>query len=73
VSPLDLPNAQLPLRRIEEHPLEPANRAAWPATLGPVKQLLRDGLNLDPVTIHVGDNGGGKSTLVEAWTHPSGT
>ncbi|MCU1407131.1 MAG: family ATPase [Glaciihabitans sp.] len=36
------------------------------ATLGPVAQVLRDGLDLGPVTVLVGENGVGKSTLVEA-------
>nr|WP_144764643.1 AAA family ATPase [Curtobacterium sp. 9128] len=40
-------------------------RGSWPATLAPVRQLLDDGLDLDTVTIVVGENGAGKSTLVE--------
>lgn len=35
-------------------------------TLPPVRQLIEDGLDLDRVTILVGENGSGKSTLVEA-------
>ena len=62
----DSPFLTLPVRRVEEHRLSPANRSAWPATLAPVQQLLTDGLDLGPVTILVGDNGAGKSTLVEA-------
>jgi predicted ATPase len=58
--------SRLPVRRVEQHPLEPADRAAWPATLAPVRQLLDDGLDLGAVTVLVGDNGAGKSTLVEA-------
>jgi predicted ATPase len=56
----------LPVRRIEEHRLSPADRSSWPATLAPVQQLLNDGLDLGPITVLVGDNGAGKSTLVEA-------
>lgn len=56
----------LPLRRIEEHPLAPMDREAWPATLAPVRHLLDDGIDLGSVTVLVGDNGAGKSTLVEA-------
>jgi len=41
-------------------------RGAWPATLAPVRQVLDDGLDLDTVTVFVGENGAGKSTLVEA-------
>ncbi|KQO63164.1 AAA family ATPase [Curtobacterium sp. Leaf261] len=38
----------------------------WPGTLAPVRQLLGAGLDLDRMTILVGDNGAGKSTVVEA-------
>lgn len=38
----------------------------WPATLTPVAQVLREGLDLGPLTVLVGENGTGKSTLVEA-------
>lgn len=58
--------ASHPIRRVEAAPSEPMARDVWPATLAPVRQLLDDGLDLDPVTILVGDNGAGKSTLVEA-------
>ena len=42
------------------------DRAAWPATLAPVRQVLDDGFDFGSVTVLVGDNGAGKSTLVEA-------
>lgn len=35
-------------------------------TLPPVRQLVEDGLDLDRMTILVGENGSGKSTLAEA-------
>ena len=35
-------------------------------TLAPVRQLIENGLDLDRVTILVGENGTGKSTIVEA-------
>ncbi|MGH8919939.1 MAG: AAA family ATPase, partial [Actinomycetes bacterium] len=49
--------------------LEPdADTGRYPFTLPVVQQLLRSGgLNIDgPVTFLVGDNGTGKSTLIEA-------
>ena len=43
------------------------DRAAWPATLPAVRQLLDEGLDVPAgVTFLVGENGSGKSTLVEA-------
>ncbi|MDI6944793.1 AAA family ATPase [Microbacterium barkeri] len=56
----------LPVRRIEAHPLAPADLRRWPATLGPVRQVLEEGLDLGAVTVLTGENGVGKSTLVEA-------
>ena len=39
---------------------------AWPATVPAAAQLLREGLELPPgITILVGENGSGKSTVVE--------
>lgn len=46
-----------------EHP----ERDRWPATIPAVAQLLDEGLELDPgVTLLIGENGTGKSTIVEA-------
>lgn len=61
-----MPRTRLPIRRVEEYSPDSMARDVWPATLAPVRQLLDDGLDLDPVTVLVGDNGVGKSTLVEA-------
>lgn len=55
-----------PVRRVERRRDGAVDLTAWPATLPGVQQLLRDGLDLGPVTILVGENGSGKSTLVEA-------
>ena len=57
---------QLPLRALREHHLAPADRATWPATLPPVRQILDEGLELGRITVLTGANGAGKSTLVEA-------
>jgi predicted ATPase len=42
------------------------DRRTWPAVLPPVAQVLEDGLDLSPATVLVGENGSGKSTIVEA-------
>lgn len=62
-------DARQPVRRVSYRASEdPAvDETGWPYTLAPVRQLLRDGLDLAPgVTFLVGENGSGKSTLVEA-------
>ncbi|WP_238439393.1 AAA family ATPase [Microbacterium sp. JZ31] len=64
--PEELGRGALPVRRIEEHPLAPADRSGWPAALAPVRQVLDAGLDLGAVTVLTGENGVGKSTLVEA-------
>jgi predicted ATPase len=55
-----------PVRRIERAPDATLSPQVWPANLAPVAQLLADGLDLGAATILVGENGTGKSTLVEA-------
>ncbi|WP_307806984.1 AAA family ATPase [Naasia sp. SYSU D00057] len=59
-------SSALPVRRVEEHRLAPLDRGSWPATVPAVRQLLDEGLELGPVTVLVGENGTGKSTIVEA-------
>lgn len=65
--------ATLPLRRVEENLNEPIDRRAWPASLAAVQSLL-DGMDFGAATVLVGENGVGKSTLVEgvarAWGFP---
>ena len=58
--------SRLPVRSVGEHPLNPLDRALWPATLPPVAHLLDRPLELGPATVFVGENGSGKSTIVEA-------
>lgn len=61
------PFSRLPLRRIElSTTAEPPAPDEWPATVPAVAQVLRDGLDLSAATVLVGENGTGKSTLVEA-------
>lgn len=57
---------QRPVRTISEDPQRRLDRRTWPATLASVRQLLDEGLDLGPLTILVGENGTGKSTIVEA-------
>lgn len=54
-----------PVRRVVAN--EHAEPTRWPATVPAVAQLLDEGLELAPgVTLLVGENGTGKSTIVEA-------
>ncbi|WP_285245086.1 AAA family ATPase [Pseudarthrobacter sp. fls2-241-R2A-127] len=55
-----------PVRRLAEDPSNVLDRSRWPAALPPVAQILNQGLDLGPATILVGENGSGKSTVVEA-------
>jgi predicted ATPase len=56
----------LPVRRVRAAYDADPDLTRWPFTLAPVRQLLRDGLDLGRITVLVGENGTGKSTLVEA-------
>lgn len=61
-----MPFATQPVRRVAAAEGIRAS-GTWPHTIPAVRQLLTDGLDLDPgVTFLVGENGAGKSTLVEA-------
>lgn len=55
-----------PLVRVTVDPDATSDPDAWPYSLPAVADLMRDGLELDDVTILVGENGAGKSTLIEA-------
>lgn len=59
------PFPPLPIRRVERRAGGELAPGVWPATLAPIDQLLREGLDLGPATVLVGANGSGKSTLVE--------
>lgn len=56
----------LPVRRVQERDEQPYDHRTWPATVPAVRQLLRDGLDLGRLTVLVGENGAGKSTVLEA-------
>ena len=53
------------MRRVTCAPGSDLPREEWPATVPAVRQLLTDGLDLTPTTVLVGQNGSGKSPLVE--------
>jgi predicted ATPase len=56
-----------PVRRVSAGEHAPSTYDAWPASIPAVGQLLRDGLDLPTgVTLLIGENGSGKSTIVEA-------
>jgi predicted ATPase len=62
--------AGLPVRRVLPPPPAEldglAERIGWAADVPAVQQLLTEGLDLGPATVLVGENGSGKSTVVEA-------
>jgi predicted ATPase len=54
------------LRRVRHDPAVPLDPGRWPATVAAVEQLLTEGLDLPPgLTVLVGENGSGKSTIIE--------
>lgn len=61
-----LPGVGRPVRRVQRHPDADAPPRRWPQTIPAVRHLLDVGLDLGRATVLVGDNGTGKSTLVEA-------
>lgn len=54
------------MRRIKGVSDADRDPAVWPNTIAAVGQLVAEGLDLGPATILIGENGTGKSTLVEA-------
>jgi predicted ATPase len=56
-----------PVVRVTMDPEDAPSADRWPMTIPAVAQLAREGLELSPfVTFLVGENGSGKSTIVEA-------
>ena len=58
--------SSLPVRRIERDTAAVLDEREWFAQIPAVRQLLDDGLEPGPLTIFTGENGSGKSTVVEA-------
>jgi len=57
---------QHPIVAVEPNDEAPQPSAQWPTSIPAVAQLLREGIRLAPgVTFLVGENGSGKSTIVE--------
>ncbi len=56
----------LPVRRLERRPDATLEATAWPANVPAIAQVLTHGWDLGRATVLVGENGVGKSTLVEA-------
>src|ERR1700679_414061 len=55
-----------PVRAFRPDPDAAADELVWPASVPAVGQLLREGLELPAgLTVLVGENGSGKSTVVE--------
>jgi predicted ATPase len=56
-----------PVRRFRPDPgAPPVDGGVWPATVPAIAQILREGLALPPgATVLVGENGSGKSTVLE--------
>jgi predicted ATPase len=56
-----------PVRRVQRSAHAAYDRGAWPFNLPAIRQLLEEGLDLPAgVTLLVGENGSGKSTIIEA-------
>jgi predicted ATPase len=54
------------VRSFLPNPADGSSLGAWPATVPAARQLLREGIELKPgITVLVGENGSGKSTVVE--------
>src|SRR4051794_34395107 len=58
--------SNLQVRRVERQPDSGIEDGEGPAPVPAVAQLLREGPGPAPVTVLVGENGSGKSTVVEA-------
>lgn len=56
----------LPVKEVRAAEGAPVGADFWPYTVPSVDALLRQGLTLDAITVLVGENGAGKSVLIES-------
>jgi predicted ATPase len=57
---------EAPVIRVDRHDDADVDPGRWPATIPAVRQVLEEGFDLSPgVTFLVGENGSGKSTILE--------
>ncbi|MDO5534801.1 MAG: AAA family ATPase [Propionibacteriaceae bacterium] len=61
-----IPGLNQPVRRVEGRAGVSWDAKVWPYRVPAVGVLLRDGLDLGRATVLVGENGSGKSTVIEA-------
>ena len=62
----DIPGLGVPVRHVDARAEASWQASEWPYRIPAVGALLRDGLALGRATILVGENGSGKSTIIEA-------
>lgn len=62
---VNLPRACLPVRRVQAAVGADVDGSRWPGSIPAVGQLLK-GVDFAPLTVLVGENGSGKSTVIEA-------
>ena len=61
------------VRALRPHPAATVDPTRWPATVPAVEQILTEGLELPPgLTVLVGENGSGKSTVTEIMARACG-
>ncbi len=59
------PRIDLPLRSVNKHALSPPELSPWLRELPAVRNVL-EGFEFERTTVFVGENGSGKSTIIEA-------
>ena len=57
--------SSLPLRRVSGFDSFP-HQDRWPFTVASIRTVLNQGINFSPLTLIIGENGTGKSVLLES-------